>query len=320
VTDKRLPAALRGRVVLVTGGSGFLGAALVQRLLTHDVSEVRVLTRNANTRSSANTLGPQAQLIVGALNDQSSLRGAVRGVQVVVHLAAMKSVALCETNPTEAINTNVLGTGALIQAALGEPGLERFLAISSDKASRPTSVYGLTKALLERMVAEAAGRGSADFGTVRCGSLWGSPGSVLDRWREAGRTRSDLLITDPEMTRFVMHRSEAVDLILEAASRNLGGAILCRVMPAYVLADLAAAMAEILGLEQRVTGGRAGENRHEDLVSETEAPFTKRSGEFFTVTPGRRSSGTVPFSSMNAPRLSRAELKELLTRLVATSA
>src|SRR5438093_1175298 len=321
VTDTGLPAAVRGRVVLVTGGSGFLGGALVQRLLTDDVAEVRVLTRNANTESVAGmVLGRQPQLIVGSLNDQSSLREAVRGAQVVFHLAAMKSVAFCETNPTEAINTNVVGAGALIQTALSEPGLERFVAISSDKASRPTSVYGLTKALLERMMAEAAGRGNADFGTVRCGSLWGSPGSVLDRWREAGRTRSDLLVTDPEMTRFVMHRPEAVDLILEAASRDLAGAVLCRVMPAYILADLASIMAEILGVKQRVTGAKPGEKLHEDLVSETEAPFTERRGEFFTIMPAGRSSCAEPFSSVNAPRLNRTELSEIVTDLLATSA
>jgi FlaA1/EpsC-like NDP-sugar epimerase len=259
-------------------------------------------------------------LIVGSLNDPTRLREAVGGAHVVFHLAAMKSVALCEMNPTEAIQTNVLGTDSLIQAALVESKLEHFVAISSDKASRPTSVYGLTKALLERMVAQAAGRSNADFGTVRCGSLWGSPGSVLDRWREAEKTGSDLLVTDPEMTRFVMHRSEAVDLILEAATRNMAGAILCRVMPAYVLAELASVMTEILGLKQRVTGARPGENLHEDLVSETEAPFTERRGDFFTIMPGGHISGAEPFSSMNAPRLNRTEVKGLVTSLLATNA
>lgn len=307
--------ALEKRVLLVTGGSGFLGSSLVQRLLSYDVAEVRVLTRKPSATSSPLTsLGRQPRFIIGDLSDQRVLREAVRGAHVVLHLAGMKSIELCELNPTEAINTNVRGTGALIQAALGEPRLERFIAISSDKASNPTSVYGLTKALMERMVAEANGLNGADFGTVRCGNLWGSTGSVLDRWHQAMRARADLVVTDPQMTRFVMLRSEAVDLVLEAASRHMGGGVLCHVMPAYVLGDLAAAMSEMHGLKQRVTGGRVGEKLHEDLVSRSEAPFAERNGAFFTITAGRRGAGADPFNSATARHLTGTELRALLSK------
>jgi FlaA1/EpsC-like NDP-sugar epimerase len=250
---------------------------------------------------------------VGALNDPPIVREAIRGVHVVFHLAAMKSIELCEANPMEAVDTNVHGTSAVIEAALSDPALERFVAISSSQASTPTSVYGLTKALVERIVANANGRSGADFGTVRCGNLWGSPGSVLDRWQEAARTGSELLVTDPQMTRFIMLRTEAVDLILEAASRRMAGGILCRLMPAYALADLAAEIAKSHGLKQHVTGARLGEKLHENLVSGAEAPFTDRDREFFTITPGRRSSGTEPFDSAKARRVTRAELRQLLT-------
>ena len=305
--------ALEGRVVLVTGGSGFLGAALVQRLIGSNVAEVRVLTRKPAVTSQAGaTLGPRPRLVVGALNDAPSLREAIRGVNVVFHLAAMKSIELCEANPTEAVETNVRGTAAVIQVALGEPVLERFVAISSSQASTPTSVYGLTKALVERMVANTNGRSGADFGTVRCGNLWGSPGSVLDRWQEAARKGSELFVTDPQMTRFIMLRTEAVDLIVEAASRHMAGGILCRLMPAYVVADLAAEIAESHGLNQHVTGARLGEKLHENLVSEAEAPFTDRDREFFTITPGHRGSGTEPFDSSKARRVTRTELRQLL--------
>jgi UDP-N-acetylglucosamine 4,6-dehydratase len=262
----------------------------------------------------------QLRFIGGELREPQVLREAVRGVQVVFHLAAIKSVELCETNPAEAINTNVQGTGALIQAALEEPKLERFIAISSDKASEPINVYGLTKALMERMVAEADALNSADFGTVRCGSLWGSTGSVLARWQEAARAGSDISITDPRMTRFVMLRSEAVDLILEATTRSMKGSVLCRVMPAYVLGDVAALMTEMHGVKQRVTGSRRGEKLHEDLISSGEAPFTESRGEFFTITPGRRGLGADPFNSANARRLTRAELRPLLARSTAKHA
>ena len=305
---------LEGRVVLVTGGSGFLGAALVQRLLGHNVAEVRVLTRKLPVTAQPDTkLGRRPRFVVGALNDPAIVREAIRGVHVVFHLAAMKSIELCEANPMEAVDTNVHGTGAVIEAALGDPALERFVAISSSQASTPTSVYGLTKALVERMATNANGRRGADFGTVRCGNLWGSPGSVLDRWQDAARTGSELFVTDPRMTRFIMLRTEAVDLIVEAASRNMAGGILCRLMPAYALADLAAEIAESHGLKQHATGARLGEKLHESLVSETEAPFTDRDREFFTITPGRRSSGTEPFDSAKARRVTRKELRQLLT-------
>ena len=313
MTQAALLPTLEGRVVLVTGGSGFLGAALVQRLLGNNVAEVRVLTRKQAVSSQVGAnLGRPPRFVVGALNDLPRVREAVRGVHVVFHLAAMKSVELCEANPTEAVDTNVRGTAAVIETALGEPALERFVAVSSSQASTPTSVYGLTKALVERMVANASGHSAADFGTVRCGNLWGSPGSVLDRWQEVARTGSELLVTDPQMTRFIMLRAEAVDLIVEAASRDMAGGILCRVMPAYVLADLAAEIAESHRLKQRVTGAKPGEKLHEDLVSEAEAPFADRDREFFTITPGRRGSGTKPFDSSKARRVTRTELRQLL--------
>jgi UDP-N-acetylglucosamine 4,6-dehydratase/5-epimerase len=309
------PAALKARVVLVTGGSGFLGSSLVERLLDYDVAEVRVLTRKASlaSRPKPMTAKRQPRLVTGDLSDQRALLDAVGGAQVVFHLAAMKSVELCENSPAQAINTNVLGTGALLEAALAEPRLERFIAISSDKASRPTSVYGLTKALMEEKVAAADARNDADFGTVRCGSLWGSTGSVLARWEEAARTGSDLSVTDPEMTRFVMLRLEAVELILQAVARRMDGSILCRVMPAYVLGDLAALWSEMHGLKQRMTGRRPGEKLHEDLISDEEAPFTERHGEFLRITRDRRGSHAEPFNSGTARHLTQTELRALLS-------
>lgn len=320
MSGDRTPAVLEGRVVLVTGGSGFLGSTLVQRLLGYNVAEVRVLTRRPTTANESPPTGlrRQARIIVGALSDQAVLREAVRGANVVFHLAAIKSVEICETMPAEAINTNVHGTAALIRASLEQKTLERFIATSSDKASMPINVYGLTKAVMERMVAEAQALTGVDFGTVRCGSLWGSTGSVLVRWQEASRAGAELSITDPEMTRFVMLRSEAVDLMLEAASRNMEGGVLCRVMPAYVLGDLAALVSEMHGSRQRVVGGRPGEKLHEDLVSGGEAPFTEKTGEFYRITPGRRASGVEPFNSARARRLTQSELLALLNTSMVT--
>jgi UDP-N-acetylglucosamine 4,6-dehydratase len=314
------PPTLEGRVVLVTGGTGFLGSWLVRRLLAYDVAEIRVLTRNANAPQwPFESRGRQPQLILGDVSDERVLGEAVRGAQVIFHLAALKSVEMCEKNPTEAIKANVHATGMLIQAALAEPRIERFIAVSSDKACTPTSVYGMTKALMERIVAQADGLSGADFGSVRCGSLWGSTGSVVARWEDAARSGSDLLVTDPEMTRFVMLRREAIDLIVEAASREMGGSILCRVMPAYVLGDLAAVMSEVHRLKQRVIGRGTGEKLHEDLVSGGEAPFAERHGDFVSVTLGRRSAGAGPYDSGNARHLTRPELRTLLGSSVAAT-
>ncbi|MDP9227247.1 MAG: polysaccharide biosynthesis protein [Actinomycetota bacterium] len=310
---------LTGRVALVTGGSGFLGSLLVERLLGSDTAEVRVLTRTPRPATSSQPLihGRRPRFIVGELTDERVLREALRGADVVFHLAAVKSVELCDASPSMAIDTNVHGSGALIQAALAETKLERFIAISSDKACRPTTVYGLTKALMERMVSEAYGMSKADFGTVRCGNLWGSTGSVVARWQAAAQAGADLSVTNPEMTRFIMLRQEAVDLIVEATSRTMEGSVLCRVMPAYALGDLAAAVSEMHGVKRHVIGGRPGEKVHEDLVSVGESPFTERNGEFFTITPGRRRTGAAPFSSADTHRVTAPELRVLLSHLKA---
>jgi len=310
VTRQR-EAAVRERIVLVTGGSGFLGAALVERLIEAGTAEVRTLARTAaGGTGRADRLRVRA--INGDLQDERAVRAAMRGVQVVFHLAAIKSVEICENEPAKAIATNVRGSGVLIKAALAEPSVERFVAVSSDKAANPTGVYGLTKAVMERMVADAQRLSNADFGIVRCGSLWASTGSVIALWRRAAAARQGLLVTDPAMTRFVMLRPDAVDLLFEATSRTMAGDILARVMPAYLLGDLAAVVSQAHAVAVHTTGGRSGEKTHDDLISEQEAPFTARAGEFFRITPGRRNEGVEAFGSADARRLTRTELSDLV--------
>ena len=304
-------ASVHARVVLVTGGTGFLGRELVRRLIEVGAAEVRVLARNAG-REPARVERPQVRYISGDLLDESAVRAAMRGVHVVFHLAAIKSVEICEHEPARAIATNVRGSGVLIQAALTEPALERFVAVSSDKAANPNGVYGLTKAVMERMVAEAQRLSGADFGSVRCGSLWASTGSVIAIWRQAAQAGQALAVTDPAMTRFVMLRSDAVDLLLEATSSTMDGSIRARVMPAYLLGDLAAVVSQVHAVAVHTTGGRSGEKMHDDLISREEAPFATRAGAFFRITPGRRNEGVEPFGSAGARRLTRAELINLV--------
>ena len=270
------------------------------------------MSRRGPSDDAARHQGSSTRIIAGDIRDAGVLRAAVRGVHIVFHLAAMKSIAECEARPAEAIATNVIATRELLEAARDQPTLERFIAVSSDKASNPSSVYGLTKAYVERIVGEVQLSSRADISAARCGSIWGSAGSVMSEWRRAGRNGEEIPVTDLDMTRFVMRREEAVALILQCAARRMRGSVLTRVMRSYGLKDLAELVAKRYGVSLRVIGRRPGEKLHEDLISPTEGRFTQRSGDFFEISFDHIGPGTAPFSSLDARKLSTLELKQLV--------
>jgi UDP-N-acetylglucosamine 4,6-dehydratase len=295
---------IRQRSILVTGGSGFLGTALVKRLLALDAKFIRVVGRS-DARAPFTT-NKNVEYVQGDLADDGLVRRAIVGIQVVFHLAAMKSIEECERNPWRAIRTNVLASGVLVRAALNEPSVDLFVAASSDKAANPAGVYGMTKALMERLVCEA----EAGFGAVRLGSIWGSSGSVIARWSRKRNGTIDL--TEPTMTRFFLSRDRAVDLLIRAAQRKLRGQILAHRMKAYVVGDLADAFCRLYGSSIRVVGPRGGEKSHEDLVGASEASYATWDGNDLLISPGRRQSGTTAISSAEAEKLAPAELESLI--------
>ena len=308
--------SLRGRTVLVTGGTGFLGQRLVRRLVGLGVARVRVLSLSEARRGQlqADLRGTEApvEFMTGDIADEFVVRRALDGVQVVLHLAAMKQVVYCEAQPYEAVKTNVIGSKVLIDGALRQPALERFVAVSSDKSANPYGVYGMTKALMERMVCEAQTGSGPLFGAVRCGNFWGGDGSVVPIWLRQVQQGRALELTDPTMTRFVLQAEEGVDLVLHAAARGLRGEILAKRMPAYVLGDLAAVFRDRFDVTVREVGARPYEKLHEDLVSAVESPFARIEDDAFVLTPSRLQAGAGPFSSREATALSRARLAAML--------
>ncbi len=317
MTDPSQDSVVRGRNVLVTGGTGFLGRALVRRLVALRPRKIRIVSQSEARRSQFQQMlrGADVPLafVTGDIADPFVVRRAMDGAQVVFHLAAMKHVDFCEGQPYQAVKTNVLGSKTLLDAALREPRLECFIAVSSDKAANPVGVYGMTKALMERMICEAQAESGGRFAVVRCGNFWGSTASVVPIWLRNVREGRELHVTDPRMTRFVILSQEGVDLLLYAAQRGSRGEIVARAMPVYELGDLAAVFSERYGVAARVVGTRPGEKLHEDLISAMEAPFTRRDGDEFVITPGRPQDGTKPFSSADALRLTKEQLVHLLS-------
>src|SRR5439155_23651787 len=203
--------------------------------------------------------------------DAAKLADAVKGIDVVLHLAAVKDVAACEADPDAAMRTNVVGSANLLMAASNEAGVRRLIAVSSDKACAPSGVLGMTKALMERVVTQIAEEGARSFGSVRFGNVWGASGSVLKRWHESAAQDRRIDVTDPMMTRFVLTPREAIAHLVALSSRSFAGEVVAPRMRAYRLGDLADVFAQERGVAVRVIGARAGEKLHEDLVSKDEA-------------------------------------------------
>jgi UDP-N-acetylglucosamine 4,6-dehydratase len=292
---------------LVTGGTGSFGRQVVSELLARGASQVRVFSRDEEKqRQMAQELkargidpkdGP-VSFILGNVRDADSVSRAMRGVDVVFHAAALKQVPTCEVNVLQAVRTNVLGASNVVDAAL-ENGVERVVAVGTDKAVEPVSVMGMTKALQERLFIEAAWRW-ADSGTIFCtvrgGNFIGSRGSVVPLFKDQIEAGGPVTVTAPEITRFVITVQEAVGLALNAAERAVGGEIFVLPMAAVELGVLAQTMIDALAPGNNVgvdeIGLRPGERMHELLVSESEALRTIRQDPSLVILPELDVPGT----------------------------
>lgn len=303
-------ASFEGATILVTGGTGSIGRILVRRLHESGAREIRVVARNRPAPDERDGL-PGIHLVPADVADPTSVTSLLRGVDVVFHLAALKDVARCEDDPVAALRTNVTGSINVVGAAQREPSVRRLVAVSSDKACAPIGVLGMTKALMERIVARAADGGVHAFGSVRLGNVWGASGSVLPRWRESTTRDGRIDVTDPDMTRFLLEPNEAVRLLLDVASRSLAGEIIAPRMRAYRLGDLADAFQKIHDVAVRVVGKRPGEKLHEDLVSSDEASRARRDGDLYLIEGSNAGPGVASFTSAEAERVALDELLEL---------
>jgi len=278
--------ALDGKSVLVTGGTGSFGRAFVERALASRARKVIVFSRDEQKHYALERQLTDRRLrfFVGDIRDRDRLHTALRDVDLVVHAAAMKHVPICEYNPIEAVQTNVNGARNLIEAAMS-CGVEKVIALSTDKAVSPANLYGATKLCMEKLLIAAnayAGDRATRFSVVRYGNVMGSAGSVIPLFR-AQRHRGELTITDARMTRFWIEMPEAIGLVLRGLQLMSGGEIFIPKLPTTDIETVAEAVAP--GIPRTTVGIRPGEKLHEVLISAEEARRTSDLGEVMVIWP-----------------------------------
>jgi UDP-N-acetylglucosamine 4,6-dehydratase len=276
-----------GKAVLVTGGTGSFGRAFIKAMLTQsDARRIIVFSRDEQKhyQMDRELRDSRLRFFVGDIRDRDRLRQAFRGVQVLVHAAAMKHVPLCEYNPIEAVQTNIVGARNLIEAAI-EAGVEKVMALSTDKAVAPANLYGATKLCMEKLLIAAnaySGDQPTRFSAARYGNVMGSAGSVIPLFREQSRA-GRLTITDERMTRFWIDMDGAIRLVLRGLELMTGGEIFIPKLPTTDILTLAEALAP--GVPRTTVGIRPGEKLHETLVSGEEARRARDLGDLLVIWP-----------------------------------
>ena len=319
------PPDLSGKVILVTGGTGSFGRAFVTRLLEqHAPAKVIVFSRDEQKHFTMQREfdDPRLRFFVGDIRDRLRLLRALRGVDIVVHAAAMKHVPLAEYNPIEAIKTNVDGAANLIDAAL-EREVETVIGLSTDKAASPVNLYGATKLCMEKLLVAANSYSGAEgtrFRLVRYGNVIGSKGSVLPLFLNQRETGT-LTLTEPSMTRFWIRMEQAIDLVMLTLRDGHGGEVFVPKIPACTVATLAEAVAP--DAEKKVIGIRPGEKIHELMITKDESRSVIEYERHFVITPNfpwwggpRREGERVPegfhFSSDIATQLDVPTVRAML--------
>jgi UDP-N-acetylglucosamine 4,6-dehydratase len=277
---------LDGRSVLITGGTGSFGKAFVHRVLASRARKVIVFSRDEQKHYALERelSDRRMRYFVGDIRDRDRLQVALRDVDIVVHAAAMKHVPICEYNPIEAVQTNVQGARNLIESAMA-CGVERVIALSTDKAVSPANLYGATKLCMEKLLIAAnayAGDRTTRFSVVRYGNVMGSAGSVIPLFR-AQRNRGQITITDGRMTRFWIEMADAIALVLRGLQLMAGGEIFIPKLPTTDIETLAEAVAP--GVPRSTVGIRPGEKLHETLISSEEARRTSDLGDVLVIWP-----------------------------------
>src|SRR5688572_19606574 len=292
---------LRDAVILITGGTGSLGSAILDRVLAAPFREIRVFSRDEHKHLALRHRfpDPRIRFLVGDVRDRARVAQVVMGVHVVVHAAALKQVHFSEAHPYEAVRTNIEGAQNVVQACL-HAGVRTLVAVSTDKAVVPINVMGMTKAIQERVICAAAAQVGFHAGCVRFGNVLASTGSVVLYFRELLRQGTRVLpVTDRQMTRFMMTLPMAADFVLHASRVVADGEILVCDLPAFRVVDLADVMLEAHGGGKvEFVGIRPGEKIHEMLISNVELPRTTRVDEYFVI---RRHS---QFESHHLPGIS----------------
>lgn len=295
-----MDAPFPGKTLLITGGTGSFGNAVLNRFLRTDIGEIRIFSRDEkkqdDMRHDFQARMPEAaekiKFLIGDVRDLASLRPAMRGVDYVFHAAALKQVPSCEFFPLEAVKTNVLGTDNVLTAAI-EAGVKAAVCLSTDKAAYPVNAMGTSKAMMEKVIV-AKSRTVDESRTRICCTRYGnvlcSRGSVVPLWIDQIKNGNPITITEPEMTRFIMSLDEAVDLVLFAFKNGTSGDILVQKAPACTIGTLAKATVSLFGPETeiKVIGIRHGEKMYETLLTNEECAHAVDLGDFYRVPCDRR--------------------------------
>ena len=321
----------KGKNILITGGTGSIGMGLAKQLAKYNPKEIRIFSNDENSIFEAKeNLGANHvyKLMVGDVRDKDRLNLAIRNVDIVFHTAAMKHITICEDNPFDAVKTNVVGTSNILEASIIEE-VEKFVFISTDKATNPTSTLGGSKLLAERLTLDAgtyAGKGKTKFAIVRFGNVLGSRGSVFQIFQNQIKMKKPLTVTDKRMTRFIMSISEAASMILKVTKILKDGEIYILKMPSIRIEDLAKGMLHVYGSKfpdyrntssLKITKPR-GERFHELLITNEEMPFCHDIGDMYKIskTENKKRLLRKEFSSETASRISQSKLHKTINELI----
>lgn len=326
--------------ILLTGGSGSIGRALISCFLEDDPNVIRVLDNNEPglSRLRAELDDDRMRYLAGDIREKDRLKRAMEDIDIVVHTAAMKHVDICEYNPFEAVKTNVMGLQNVVDTAI-DSTVNRVVLTSSDKAVNPANTMGTTKLLGEKLVTAGnkhAGRTDLDLASVRFGNVINSSQSVIPLFTKQIQKGGPVTLTDPRMTRFFLTYDDVADLVSSALKETKGGEIFIKKMPAVRIEDLADAMIEVLApefgndpadIEIEVTGRRLGETFHEELMTEREATRAVENEALYAILPettgdrellshdgldGFEATDDLPRTTAEAETLSRSQIADFL--------
>ena len=333
----------KNKTLLITGGTGSFGNAVLNRFLETDIAEIRIFSRDEkkqdDMRHEYQLKYPEAsnkiKFYIGDVRDLQSVKNAMHGVDYIFHAAALKQVPSCEFFPVEAVKTNVLGTDNVLTAAI-EEGVKNVICLSTDKAAYPVNAMGTSKAMMEKVVVAKSRTVSPDKTSICCtryGNVMCSRGSVIPLWIEQIRNGMDITITEPSMTRFIMSLEEAVDLVLYAFKNAESGDIMVQKAPACTIEVLAKAVCELFDKDNKtnikVIGIRHGEKMYETLLTNEECANAIDMGDFYRVPADKRDlnydkyfkegdedrNTLTEFNSNNTDLLNVDEVKEKLLSL-----
>jgi len=325
-----------GATLLISGGTGSFGNAVLRRFLDTDIGEIRIFSRDEKKQEDMRRKynNPKIKFYIGDVRDYSSILNAVRGVDYIFHAAALKQVPSCEFHPMEAVKTNIIGTDNLLEAAI-QNNVKKVVCLSTDKAAYPVNAMGISKAMMEKVMV-AKSRNLNNDQTIICGTRYGnvmaSRGSVIPLFVDQVRAGLPITVTDPLMTRFMMTLDDAVDLVMYAFSNGTNGDIFVQKAPAATVKVLVDAILQIMNKnnhEVKVIGTRHGEKLYETLLSREEMVAAEDRGNYYRVPPDLRDlnygkfvdigeqeiSKCEDYNSHNTERLNIESMKALLMKL-----